>query len=75
MVRELTRERQMIKIQNLTKRKRVRIITVKKNHHDVSKKENIKNYITEHVLFLLVSCWMKLVFLPVRIFEDIVIKR
>ena len=51
MVKELTRERQMIKIQNLTKRKRVRMITVKKYHHDVSKKENLKNYITEHVSF------------------------
>ena len=52
MVKELTRERQAIKIQNLTKRKIVRIITVKKNHHDVSKIENLKYYITEHVLFL-----------------------
>ena len=48
MVKELTRERQTIKIQHLTKRKRVRIITVKNIH----KKENLKNYITEHVSFL-----------------------
>ena len=47
MVKELTRERQTIKIQHLTKRKRVRIITVKNIH----KKENLKNYITEHVSF------------------------